>query len=52
MIDLLKLLFVLFTRNPFFYIPMSLGILYAIGIETGLISPEAREFFRINHGRP
>ncbi len=48
MLEVLKLLFVMFTRNPFFLIPSVIGILYFIGVETGVITCEMRQAIAVN----
>jgi hypothetical protein len=48
MFEILKLLFVMITRNPVFLVPAVIGILYFIGIETGVITCEMRQAIAVN----
>lgn len=41
-------LFITFTRNPFVAIPAAIGILYFIGVETGMITCDMQRIIAIN----
>ncbi len=44
LIEFIELIFKIITSNPVFYVPISIGILYTIGVELGIITDEMRQY--------